>query len=108
MYYLAFFIDYHPFFKNKLNAWLSNRKSYGCYIKDKTKKYNYVSKQNLLDCPPENSYYYYDEPWYSRYGKVWYICDQDEQNYASETPYLLIEKKLLGTFTSLTTKNLLN
>ena len=61
-------------------------------MKGKNQKYNSVSKQKLLDCPVEDSYYFYDEPEYSRYEQVWYICDRYNEHPISEPPYLLIEK----------------
>ncbi len=40
MYYIAFFIDYHPFFQKKIKSWLLHHKKYTCVVIDENKKYN--------------------------------------------------------------------
>ncbi|BAY84179.1 hypothetical protein NIES267_36750 [Calothrix parasitica NIES-267] len=93
MYHLAFFIDYHPFFQNKIKSWLINRKKYHCAIIDENLDHNLISIKDLLESPSENRFYYFDEPWYNRYGKIWYIYG-DKHNYDKDNfPDLSITKK---------------
>ncbi|MCU0329110.1 MAG: hypothetical protein MUE53_08980 [Chitinophagales bacterium] len=80
MYYLAFFIDYQPFFAKKLKSWLSNRKNYTSVLIDETTNHNSVPIAYFLKCIAENRHYYREEPWYSRYAWNWYIhgkCNRD-------------------------------
>ncbi len=94
MYYLAFFVDYHPFFQEKIKSWLLNHKKYACCVINEENNHKSIPIDYLLECSKENLNYYYDEPWYSRYGKHWYIHSKDEeQSSISDRPNLLTIKK---------------
>lgn len=92
MYHIAFFIDYHPFFRNKIKSWLINNKKYYCNVIDENLNHNPISIKNLLESQPENIFYYFDEPWYSRYGEKWYIHGNKHNLSNDDFPDLLITK----------------
>lgn len=93
MYHIAFFIDYHPFFQNKIKAWLINHKKYQCKIIDDNQNHKSVSIKDLLEYPPENIFYYFDEPWYARYSKIWCIHGENQsQSSDDDFPNLLFTK----------------
>lgn len=68
MYYLAFFVDYHPLFQEKLKSWFYNHKTYACISID-DKKHHAISINNLLKPCGE----YYGEPYYTHHKQNWYI-----------------------------------
>ncbi|MBV6624490.1 MAG: hypothetical protein KI793_16380 [Rivularia sp. (in: Bacteria)] len=92
MYHLAFFIDYHPFFQKKIKSWLNNRKKYHCAVIDKNLSHNPITIKELLESLPENRFYYFDEPWYSRYSKTWYIHGSTYNSSNNDLPDFLITK----------------
>ena len=90
MYYLAIFIDYHPFFRSKLKHWLSNQKKYTCTLIDAKGNHEIIPISNLLECNVENLYYYHDESWYSRYDWNWCIHGKQERDFhVSNLPCVL-------------------
>ena len=72
MYYLAFFINYHPLFQEKLKSWLKNRKTYTCISID-DKKHNTVPINSLLEAYGQ----YYERLWYIHHQQNWYIHGRD-------------------------------
>ena len=68
MYYLAFFVDYHPLFQEKLKSWLNNHKTYACILID-DKKHNITTINNLFKPCGE----YYSQPYYAHHEQNWYI-----------------------------------
>jgi hypothetical protein len=90
MYYLAFFVDYQPFFKNKLRSWLFNQKKYNSFLLDETANHEPIAISRLLECTTEKLDSYYEEPWYARYGWNWCIHGKCNLNANfSEIPKLL-------------------
>ena len=88
MYYLAFFIDYHPFFEKKVKAWLKNHKTYTCVSIVKN-NHHLINIGDLLKCDGQ----YYGQPWYAHYEQDWYIHGQSlNQNSISNFPELLGRK----------------
>ena len=92
MYHLAFFIDYHPFFQNKIKSWLINQKKYHCAVIDENLIHHPIPIKYLLESPPENLFYYFNEPWYNRYSKTWYIHSNNHNLNHDDFPDLLITK----------------
>ncbi len=68
MYYLAFFVNYHYLFQEKLKSWLKNRKTHTC-ISINDKKHNVTPTNSLLE--PYGRYY--DKLWYIHHKQNWYI-----------------------------------
>ena len=68
MYYLAFFIDYHPLFQDKLKSLLKNHKTYTCISIDE-KEHNITDINNLF----KPCYEYYGQPFYIHHEQNWYI-----------------------------------
>ena len=93
MYHLAFLIDYHPFFQNKIKSWLINQKRYHCAVVDENQSHNPISIEDLLESPLENKFYYFDEPCYNRYSKSWYIYGNKHNFSNDDFPDILIAKK---------------
>jgi len=92
LYHLAFFIDYHPFFQNKIKSWLINKKKYHCAVIDENRSHNPIPIKDLLESPPENVLYYFDEPWYNKYAKTWYIHSNKQNPNNGDFPDLLITR----------------
>ncbi|NET91249.1 MAG: hypothetical protein F6K45_24700 [Kamptonema sp. SIO1D9] len=78
MYYLAFFIDYHPFLKDKVNLFLNNDLS-DVWIHDD----NHKSKLNSLDdLPLPSGFFPYSHFWYLHGLPLLELPSQDFSNYS--------------------------
>ncbi len=87
MYYLAFFIDYHPFFQEKIKSWLKNHKTYTCMSINENKNHHVITINDLLQSREQ----YYGKPWYAHNEQSWYIHGQHlSQKKLSYFPGLLV------------------
>ena len=72
MYYLAFFIDHHHFFREKIKSWLKNHKTYTCMSINENKSHHLININDLL----KSSEQYYGKHWYAHNEQYWYIHGQ--------------------------------